>query len=178
MSTATHNSWKAMMARCYNKSHKHFNYYGGKGVTVCDEWQSYDGFIADMGERPEGMTLDRIDSNKGYSSANCRWATRKEQANNRSSNTIIEFNGIEKTLAHWADELNCSPEVLGQRLKNGWSVKDALTKRVCKNKELTFGGITKNLSQWAKDTGIAYTTIVSRYNNGLSASDVLKGASV
>lgn len=178
MSTATHNSWKAMMARCYNKSHKYFNYYGGKGVTVCNEWHSYDEFIADMGERPENMTLDRIDSNKGYSASNCRWATRKEQANNRSSNTVIEFNGVEQTLAQWADELNCSPEVLAQRLKNGWSVKDALTKPVCKNKELTFGGITKNLSQWAKDTGIAYTTIVSRYNNGLSASDVLKGAIV
>ena len=170
------NTWKSMMARCYNENHMYYSYYGGKGITVCDEWHDFDTFCKDMGERPEGCSLDRIDGGLGYSLSNCRWATAKEQANNRSNNTIIEAFGKSLTLSQWADELDCSNEVVSQRIRNGWSVEDAVSRPVGKNKALTFKGMTKNLSQWAKETGIAYTTIVSRYNRGLAADDILKGA--
>lgn len=86
--TPTYNSWSAMWTRCTSTKHKQFNDYGGRGITVCDAWQSFDEFLKDMGERPAGRTIDRIDNDKGYSGGNCRWATRAEQARNKRTTRI------------------------------------------------------------------------------------------
>lgn len=78
-----YNTWYLMKTRCDNPKCKYYDRYGGRGISICKEWYSFDQFVADMGDRPEGLTLDRIDNDSGYSKSNCRWATAKEQNNNK-----------------------------------------------------------------------------------------------
>lgn len=84
----THTSWRAMIDRCYRRSIKQYKDYGGRGITVCGRWLSFKNFFADMGRRPKGLTLDRIDNDGNYRHGNCRWATRSQQQNNRRNNKL------------------------------------------------------------------------------------------
>ena len=121
-------AWRMMFQRCENPNHKSYMQYGGRGIVVVKRWHEFSNFFADMGVKPEGTTLGRIDNNKGYMPSNCEWQTPKEQCNNRSNNTRLCFHGITKTLQEWADTLEIPRDVVGHRLKSGWSVEDALGK--------------------------------------------------
>lgn len=125
-----------MRQRCHNPNDANYHNYGGRGITVCERWQGPNGlvsFIEDMGDRPKGYTVDRIDNDKGYSPDNCRWATYTAQLNNRRNNRIIEFNGESKTMAEWASALNMNWFTLRQRIdRYGWSIERALTEPVNK----------------------------------------------
>lgn len=125
--TSEHGIWRAIKKRCYNPKHKQYKDYGGRGITVCDEWRdSFEAFYRDMGPRPTSRhCIDRRDNNKGYSKENCRWSTYLEQANNRSDNLSYEFEGEWKTLAEWCRELNISYQKMYKNLNKGMSFEDA-----------------------------------------------------
>jgi hypothetical protein len=121
----TNRSWRAMLDRCSNRSYPR---YGGRGITVCDRWQSsFDNFISDMGHIPPGLTIERINNNGNYEPGNCRWATRKEQNNNRRDTVFIEHNGERLNISQWAHKLQMSKETLVARIRRGWNKEVALT---------------------------------------------------
>jgi hypothetical protein len=127
----TFNSWKAMMARCNDTSHPGYLDYGGRGISVCEGWLSYDGFRADMGDRPENTTLNRKNNDGPYDQSNCNWATNREQALNTSRNVWIDFDGRSQTIIEWAEELGMSPKTIWSRMNVlGWSVEQTLTQPV------------------------------------------------
>lgn len=121
-----YSSWNAMMKRCYQKTHNGFDDYGGRGVTVCESWHTFENFYADMGDPEDGMTIDRLDNAGNYSLDNCRWATKTEQNENRKVTKWLELNGVRQTQAKWAAQLGMWPSSLARRL-SVMSVEDALT---------------------------------------------------
>lgn len=125
--TATYSAWQAMKKRCCEPNHRSYKHYGGRGITVCDRWQTFDNFYADMGEQPPGHTLDRIDVNGNYEPSNCRWATAHEQSRNRRTNRLIEFNGETLCVVDWARRVGIHQNTLWQRIITGWPVERALT---------------------------------------------------
>ncbi len=126
--TRTYRIWDLMHSRCSNPKNLRFKQYGGRGITVCERWSNFEGFLADMGECPDGYSIDRIDPNGNYEPVNCRWATEATQQNNRTSNRMIEFGGKTQSLADWAREAGIKPGTLRFRIESGWPIKDALTK--------------------------------------------------
>jgi hypothetical protein len=126
----TYSLWCAMLRRCRNLQDTHYAYYGGRGITVCERWLVFENFLADMGEAPEGLQLDRIDNGRGYEPENCQWADRIAQSNNKRNNRLLTHNGITDTLANWARRLGMNSRSLCNRLHLGWSVERALTEPV------------------------------------------------
>lgn len=123
-----YNIWQGMKARCQKKYSISYKYYGRKGIKICEEWIKFSNFYRDMGECPEGKSLDRIDNNGDYCKQNCRWASRKEQQRNRSSNCIYAYDGRTKCIAEWAEEYGFRYDLLRQRIReNNWSMEDALS---------------------------------------------------
>lgn len=126
--TPTYMSWQSMRGRCQNPKDSCFSDYGGRNIQVCERWQSFENFLADMGERPKGMTLDRKENNKGYFKENCRWATTIEQANNKRSNHLLTYNEKTQNVTQWAEETGIKQSVLYARINSlGWTVERALT---------------------------------------------------
>jgi hypothetical protein len=123
-----------MVRRCYDANSASYDRYGANGIGVCDRWrESFENFLADMGERPDGATIDRIDNARGYEPGNCRWATTAEQARNRTDNHTLTFNGRTMVMTDWAAEIGISVFTLSDRLRRGWSVDRALTTPVGNN---------------------------------------------
>ena len=124
--TRIYDTWRGMKRRCLNKNYKKFKDYGGRGITVCDEWLEFINFYNDMGDIPDKKTLDRIDNNGNYCKENCRWTTWIEQANNRRNNRFLTYKGKTQTISQWARELNTNHNVISRRLKRGWSIRKTL----------------------------------------------------
>ena len=126
--TRLYEIYKLMIRRCYNKNMKGFKNYGGRGIKVCEEWKkdflSFRCWALDNGYK-EDLTIDRIDNDGDYCPENCRWATKKEQANNKRNNKILFYKGKKQSLSKWAKELNINYNKLRSRLQYGWSVERA-----------------------------------------------------
>lgn len=122
-------TWQRIYARCHDPNHHKYPWYGGRGIAVCERWrESYRAFLHDMGRAPAPeYTIERKENDGDYEPGNCRWATMKEQAQNRRSNRNIKFRGRTLTAAAWAEEMGMDRRVLWKRLKARWSVERALT---------------------------------------------------
>lgn len=127
-----------MRKRCYDSSGSKYHRYGGRGIKVCARWlepkrKGFANFWEDMGDKPTGMTLDRIDHNGDYSPSNCRWASWGEQANNRSNNHVVEMGGEKMTLQEWCRKTGLAHNTILMRVnKYGWDLEKALTTPVRK----------------------------------------------
>jgi len=122
--------YRTMLSRCYNPKVSKFADYGGRGIAVCERWRGkggYERFLADMGRRPPGMSIERNDGEGPYSPDNCRWATAVEQANNRRSSRFISYAGRRLSITQWARELGVNRATLGDRIARGWPIEKAFT---------------------------------------------------
>lgn len=156
--TPSYVSWDKMIQRCCNPNCNEFNDYGGRGILVCDKWKSFEGFYEDMGERPTKTSIERIDTNKGYTKDNCIWAGSKVQGNNTRRNKFIEYKGKVQTIAQWAVEFGIKYDTLFYRLFiYEWSIEDSLNIIPSKH----------NCKQFGKDP----VTIVRNPNMSLSKKE-------
>ena len=120
-------AWFDMRRRCSDPTRKSYSRYGGRGIVVCKRWESFEMFLEDMGFPPsQGHSLDRIDTNGNYDPGNCRWATRKEQANNKSDSRLISIDGITKTVSQWSELSLVKRNTISARLDRGWEPRQAV----------------------------------------------------
>ena len=126
--TRLYKIWQSMIERCEKTTAKSYKWYGANGIRVCETWHDFAVFKqwAETNGYSDELTLDRIDGTKGYEPSNCRWATTVEQANNKTNNVFIEFEGRRLTISQWAKERGIKVSTLRERLKRGWSIEKAL----------------------------------------------------
>ncbi len=123
----TYSTWAAMVKRCTNPAAEHYADYGGRGIYVCERWHEFANFLADMGEKPLGTSLDRHPNNDGpYEPSNCRWATSYEQGSHKRNTHLLAVNGETHHMNEWARILGVSQSSLSWRVQSGWSDADAI----------------------------------------------------
>ena len=151
--------WKKMMERCGDPSCERYADYGGRGISVCYEWENDFDAFADWSHEngfAEGLTIDRIDNDGNYEPNNCRWMTRREQNRNKRTNKLVTYKGITKPLVEWCEELGLRYDPIHNRLEKGWTVEDAFEK--------PFANSHKSLSQMCREHGIKLGVVVDRVN--------------
>ena len=176
--TVEFSTWTDIQTRCYNPKTKAFKDYGGRGIKVCERWrESFEAFLVDMGNRPDGdYSIERNEVNGDYEPSNCRWATRIEQANNKRSNVRATINGVEKTLQEWAEESGINYSAIWFRMKAGISGSDLLAPSK-RDGCITFNGNTDTYAGWSKRTGLKISTLAMRIHYGWPIEKTLtKGA--
>lgn len=125
MTNGTYRTWQQIKQRCLNPNNQRFHKYGGAGIGICDRWLDFENFLADMGERPDGTSIDRIDNSKGYFPENCRWATPEEQYNNRAD--AIQFNGEKMSKNTLSKMLGIDVHTITRHMKKGETIEDIAT---------------------------------------------------
>ncbi len=167
--TPEHAVWKTMRMRCNNPNNKSYPRYGGRGIKICERWNDFENFLADMGERPrKGLQVERINNDGDYCPENCEWNTPKVQANNRSSNRSLTYDGRTQNISQWADELGFQPSTLLMRANLGWDVHKILTTPVTHIPKIhdvnaiTYCGQTQTLTEWAIQLNIKRLVLYKR----------------
>ena len=174
MPRAEYQSWYDMKRRCYNRKNISYKYYGARGVKVCKRWlTSFAAFLQDMGPKPSAAhSLDRKNNNKDYTPANCRWATRQQQSENRRSNWNID--GL--TLTEAARRNGLKRKTVEKRvMKHGWLIDHAISipARGFQYRRIKFNGVEKTITEWARDLGVARNTVKQRLDYGWSIEAAL-----
>lgn len=154
-------TWTDIQTRCHNPNSTSYESYGGRGIHVCKRWRdSFEDFLSDMGLRPSNAhSIDRINNDGDYEPANCRWATREEQANNKRNNVMVTIGEETKTLSSWCKQFGVQTGTASLRYKKGYrgsALFETTTKKVSIN------GISDTVRGWSKRTGIKVTTIHQR----------------
>ena len=173
--------WAVAKERCYRINSPKYKTYGARGIAMSDDWRdSFESFIRDMGNRPsphpiEGSySIERIDNDGDYCAENCKWATRKEQANNTRTNRYITFRGVTLTLNQWAEKVGIKRETIAYRINKGWSIDEALhTPTDSFKRMITINGVTQSLADWGRSRGIDASTIHARLASGWSDEDAV-----
>lgn len=122
-------TWKELRGRCNNKNDADYKDYGGRGIVCCERWNNFELFVSDMGDKPLGYSIDRIDVNGNYEPSNCRWADDQTQQNNKRNNLNITFNGETKTSQQWADCLDTQRSTIQWRLNQGWNLEKVFSEQ-------------------------------------------------
>jgi hypothetical protein len=124
--TRTYDTWAQMLTRCRNPNHKWYHRYGGRGISVCERWLTFENFYEDMGEKPAGLTLDRVDNDGNYEPGNCRWVAQKQQIRNRENTLMVEYEGKMTPVAELSERFGIRHKRVVARLKRGLSIEEAL----------------------------------------------------
>lgn len=170
--TPLYNIWTLMRQRCNNPSNARYASYGGRGIKVCPQWnESFAQFAADMGAKPEGKSLDRINNDGDYTPENCRWATSDEQRRNMRQTRMVTHAGRTQCLADWARELGVAIETLRGRLALGYTGEALLyagkyASGFAPRRLITHEGVTHSIPEWCELTGISDTTLRTRLSRG------------
>ena len=168
--TRLYTIWRGMKARCDNPNEAAYSNYGGRGIHVCDEWRddflSFSNWAKNNGYQ-EHLTIDRIDVNGNYCPDNCRWATRKQQENNKRNNVYITIGDKTQSLAEWCEETGINYQTAHTRIRQGWEHSEAVLKKSGRFNAksaiwLTHNGETKPLPEFAKEYGLKADTLRSR----------------
>lgn len=172
--------YHGMKNRCYNPHVRSYKDYGGRGITICDEWnnpekicthygiyskgwQAFEKWALSHGYK-EGLSIDRIDNNRGYSPENCRWVDKKTQSNNRNFCRFITYKGKTQTLKQWCEELNINYKQTHARIvRGGWAIEQAFeTKQNPLINFITYNGKTQTVAAWARELNLSYGTLRAR----------------
>jgi hypothetical protein len=160
-----------MKQRCKNRNDRNYKYYGSRGIDYCPTWEQFSAFFADMGECPPGLTLERIDNDKGYHPGNCKWASYSDQMNNKRGNVKISYNGKTQTLTQWARDVGIDKQGLQYRLDQGWPLEKAFAKK--KKNLIEFNGLKLSPLGWSRRLGIPRATISTRLKLNWSIEEAL-----
>lgn len=172
--------WRNMIQRCTNPKSVGFHRYGGRGIVVCDRWLTFENFLADMGEIPKkGLTLERKNNDGNYEPGNCRWATRKEQSRNISTNHILTHpDGRSLPVSQWAEIFGCNVSTLFFRIASGWTDEKILTTPIGPSNDeqariIKARGKSMTVREWAEHLGLKKVTLKARLRKGWSVKDAL-----
>jgi len=177
-------AWRNMRQRCLNPKTPNYYRYGGRGITICDQWLSFETFLEDMGRKPsKDRSIERRDNDGNYEPSNCYWASQEQQDNNKRTTIRLTYNGETLSLAQWAKKTGLTYDQIRARYRMGWDIKDIIEspkgvyhverRHTDKSRLIEHNGQILTVAQWAKRLGTSYDVLRSRLRYGWSIERVL-----